>query len=574
MADNSIIFPTDVNGLTEVGIAAGSDEYTSTDGKIHVYWKSKAGAPVRPSASEIRAANLVSEWAAFIDVDDPPASRIALFNNDADITGPVALGAIIDEVKAAFTNWPVDQDAAGNLETLLAEDAVERVNAWDAWISTEASCRRHVEIDYDKTFMNNNPIGNSTVAKKLWQGMLLVALKKGWVIKRGAAGNGLLTHVGPETVSVAVRDAAAVMQVGFATAQISANTIVGSKVAWWLINHHVGQNESSIESYAGKVVKSAQLVSDGNVAELREVRKVVWAIGKIISTRGILRALGINSIVYGDASNTGDVAGNDYAIGGQLTINISADVRDRIKANPAGTAGLSTYYAIVKNARGSIFSCCIPPLTSLGYDKAQKVFTGPVQDMMDAIATTPARYHMGSMFLTGLARLPSEVWSDEEKQNLAAYIHATSPNGTLAKAPVILKRTDIVGTPVHQAIMSAKLNLTMGTGNLITNMLIQRVSTGATTGGLGGQLGTIAQDDLDEVAEAASAWESGEVSEDEEAEGRETAVVRSARIARNTARAERRLAYRKAVALIPESIRNPRPSTVGAGTGATGRAVP
>jgi hypothetical protein len=570
----TISFPTDVNGITEVGIAAGTDEITDVASKISIRWKAKSTAPVAPDKNAERVVTLVKEWSGLkmLDEDKAADARRALFLDDTRIAG--VLEADAEEVKNLITNWPDDADSAGALEELDAEDVLVKVASYEGWVFQEASIRNHVEIDYPATLCANTPPVSSANAKRLWQGCLHFALKKGWVVRRGVATGGVLTHVGPEAAAVNARNADEVNNVGFTGAQACANVLVGVKVTWWLINHHVGQNDSKIDSYAGKVVHSLGLVTDGNPNELKEIRQVIWIMGKICSTRGILHAIGIKSINYINGSNTGRNEGNDYAIDGDLVIKVSADVLDRINASPAGTASLATYHAICMQATKSIYGVCVPPTTSLTYDSSTKTYSGDVYVANEAIKAAPAQSHMGAMFLTGDARTVHTGWSEEEKRNLSAFIHAVAPNGTLARAPVIIKKEEIQGTATYAGIQSAKMSMVGAGSNLITTMLISRVSAGASGGGLMSQFGTLDKSVIEDVTDIVAAYEAGEVSDDEEAGASETRAHKTDREAKNAAKAVRRAKYKKAMAAIPKGLREQMTKKAITGKAATGSSVP
>ena len=53
------------------------------------------------------------------------------------------------------------------------------------------------------------------------------------------------------------------------------------------------------------------------------------------------------------------------------------------------------------------------------------------------------RNHVGSRFLTGEDRIEAATVSDEDAENLSAYIHGAAGSSTLAGAKVILPQTQV-----------------------------------------------------------------------------------------------------------------------------------
>jgi hypothetical protein len=456
--------------LTEVGIAAGTDEISDPAAKITIYWKAAAGAPTEPTPAALQASSLAKEWAAIISSDQTGDDCAALFADDGRIAG--ALGATKDDVIGLISNWPEDKVGARELDKLDVGSVDEGIAEWDACVAAEASVRGHTKIDYEKTFTCNRLTVSEPTAMKLWQGMLNFILCKGWVVKHTAAGNGVIAHVGPEVTAAVFRSSRDVAEAAFADARICATIVAASKLNWWMINHHVGQDNNRLDSFVSKVAKAFGLISDTNIAENKAVRTVIWIMGKLTSTRGLLMALGISKIVYADSSNTGRADGNDYAIGGDIQINTSADIKKRVDSTPAGAAVLTTYVAVANYAFASVYGLYVPPLSSWTYDAAARTKGGLVQDKLGELARTPARFHMGSKFLTGSDRVKADVWSDDDKLNLLAFIHAVAPHGTLAKAAVIHKLAEVQGSIVYSSIQSAKISSTAGMANIQTQLLI------------------------------------------------------------------------------------------------------
>jgi len=489
----TLSLPSNLNGIQEVGIAAGVDEFTDLSYALDVHMGAKSSAPAEPTSVELHVASLCELWKAA----DTPEKRVILWSDSATITGATKLTS--DEVGNLFNNWPTTVEEARKTPELDGGDSDMVVKGYNSWKRQPLDERSDLYVDVDKTLCANKPPVSDPIASRLWQGLVAFIFANGWFIRSLAAAHGLIKYIEPNTRVASPRLPADVDAIGYHPPQESANILVAIKLTWWMVNHHVGQREGVVEGFAGKVASLQNLMSQTNLAQNREVRSVLWFAGKIVSTRLILSAVGIPGIVYADASNTGEEDGNDYAACETLQLNVSPDVLLRVQSSPAGTAKLTTYYAIASRAAGSFFSVCIPPLQSLGYDPVTKQRVGAVIDKLKEIEANPARFHMGSRFLTGQPRLPADVWNEEELSNLAAFIHATAETSTLAKAPVILKKHDIQGSFVYAAINSARANLGAALSDRFVMALMARMGGGSLKGGMAIQFGRITDDDVKEV---------------------------------------------------------------------------
>lgn len=264
-----------------------------------------------------------------------------------------------------------------------------------------------------------------------------------------------------------------------------ATLIVATKVSWWLTNHHVGQDSRSIQSFSGKVVRTDEALVDG---EMAEIRNILWAIGKYTVTIPVLQALGIPGLL-----KPGDDAYPDREVPyKKLTFTGTDDVRLRTKARPAGTADPCSYLAIARQAAKSMFSVLLPAIAELEDAK----------QMEAEILKNPARYHMGSKFLTGFERdeSPKTVLAEETKENLSAFIHATSPRGNLAKAEVIKPRSEVEGSTIYMLIMNVRSEVGGMATNAFLRKLMAKAVPGIDKGGLAKQVGLISDSALTEAA--------------------------------------------------------------------------
>lgn len=311
---------------------------------------------------------------------------------------------------------------------------------------------------------NKNP-GTTDLEKRVWQGMLAVILSNGWVCDKGPM------HIFANAVTGKGRTGPEIDKDGYHDPVACANLIVGLKLTWWMTNHHVGQDRGTLASFIGKIATIQGLAVDGKTTET--MRSILWTMGKITSTCGILTALGIPGIV---CSNP-----DDSPVAPIKAFTCSEDVTLRVGANPAGTACLHTYAEAYKRAIKSVYSVALPPIPS---------HTLAVTTMAD-VKADPAAYHMGAAFLTGRARISCDVYDEADKAALSAFVHATAGGSTLAKAPSIMRKDEVVATTVYNSLVTIKNALTVNIASAETRAAIRTIVGGDAALGLAGTSGLI-----------------------------------------------------------------------------------
>jgi hypothetical protein len=265
-----------------------------------------------------------------------------------------------------------------------------------------------------------------------------------------------------------------------------ATLLVSTKIAWWLTNHHVGQEPGQIKSYCGKVVRLDAALTASDVDKY-ELRNAIWALGKYCVTIPVLRALGVGDLI--------DITDVNYPKREvplkELTFSGAEDVKLRMVARPAGTADPCTYLAIARMAGASMFSVLLPAIAK--YDEIVKI--------EEDIKAQPARYHMGAQFLTGRARIESHrnQFTEEQKDQLAAFVYAIAPHGNLAKAEVIPSLALVQGTTVYTLITSVKKDLIGMATDAFLCKLVSRAAPGIESGGFAKQVGLITETSIAEA---------------------------------------------------------------------------
>lgn len=214
--------------------------------------------------------------------------------------------------------------------------------------------------------------------------------------------------------------------------------ICSTKVNMWQINHHVGQNAT-----VGFALKAWFLIMSTKNAPSETERSMIWEIGHWVSTKAMWNRWGVL-----DLSKLKETAAGATEEVERIPLP-TRDIIIRLEAGPAGAAKVMVHRAIVFAAERSGFSVLLPPNVQFA-----------------ALAALPAAcmsaiYHDGSKYHTGLPKEELLVLSEDTIDDLASFIHATQPAGTLAKAKVIkeMKYLGAHGTFLRlQAVMIAIRN--------------------------------------------------------------------------------------------------------------------
>jgi hypothetical protein len=569
-----ITYPVGRNGVVEVGIAAGADDLPSPELILKIAVKvSTSGAPIaagaaaKPAIMTFQAETLsdlgleekLAEDATYEDFEPLlNAACGSAFDELKDATGNMSASAVLgyattlpadgflgEACNALKTQLKAGKDARqtknhiGNLVSAFAASTLkgffsqgknlpacwrEAIAANVGGVAANISARlastggpssgssapagpdpdvvptdaRHahtlgLELDLDCTLFANRKPYSETEHVRLWNSLVA------WVASNGyfAPGADSVRVMSLAESRTLVSDAQYVTEcdkintVGFCKWDKVATLVFATKVSWWLTNHHVGQKKGEIKSFTGKVFRALEFQ-----VEEAEARTTIWASGKWCSTTGILRSAGIKGLIR----PVKDVPWNPINMGH------SEDISMRIASYPAGVAKTTTYAQIYSHAARSAYGVLVPAVVNIK----------DVRDDMVRIKADPARYHMGSQFLTGKARLEAEHFSESDMENLSGYIHAVAPTSKLAQASVICGKEEVAGNTVFTTIMSVKAQLAAVAGMKASMALVSRMAGGDIRGGIALAEGKIT---AEEVAKAIKQSEEEEKKSEEKPAG-------------------------------------------------------
>lgn len=192
---------------------------------------------------------------------------------------------------------------------------------------------------------------------------------------------------------------------------------VASKVNWWKIGHHTGQG-----ALVGYLVKAAKIL-DVQITTKEDIA-AVWRLGHWFDTRRVLHALGVPEIAATDRQ--GNIVPFAPIEPANVVFEVGPEVSRRIASNPAGTAKLADCVAAIDAVK------VIPAVNLI-----ESVNLGDLpkwRSSLHDVANHPARFHVGSKYLTGREQVivptPPEfvfVW-------LKSVLEATGASATLLEA--------------------------------------------------------------------------------------------------------------------------------------------
>jgi len=467
-----LVLPDGYNGVTEVGIAAGTDVLSEQNHILNVLHRD---VPTM-SPEQIDALLLSAGIAGATFDSDKEKGKPSVANRQAfaHVVALAKLGSV-DQIDGSVT--------AASLAAAIAKSNTEQ----QLWLEGTLFC------------MNAWP-QDPAAAKLLCSGVMFL-ITAGWM-SRGNANTVFLSSEQSRVVYLAALNALPqgskkTLQNPFAfdfmTAQIVATIIAAVKITWWKINHHVGMVPNAIQGYAGKVIATIDELAR---ADRTEIRSVIWQLGKHCSTIHLLSQLGVPDLLP-QFDDQGAPIGNDAPLRA-FEVRVAEDARVRIASNPAGTAKVCTYLAVAKYVSKSVYAFVCPYID--GYYEACGV--------EDDIRRHPAYYHMGSHFLTGRAQVVADPFTSDDKANLTGILLAMAPNSLLAKSNVLLPADEVRGNTSFMMAQSIKLQVVDLAGDLATKRLIAR--SGQIRGGLALQLKRITEDDIAQAMKETEDEKSGQ----------------------------------------------------------------
>jgi len=466
---SSIELPNAANGIIEVGISAGADEIDPNKWGIKVgYVKTRETDPAKRRLHTIMA----KIWAI----------RDA-FDKDVSDGKTTIDSAVFTPEVFAHMGVADQSDILGGTCVADFYDGPFVPDAVPCWATTIAI---------------NNPPVMEPECMRFWECGIAFLIAAGWMVGDNYEKSAYVTHL-TVAETVAARADARYDKAGVEAAsklwpkfQEVATLLAAMKVTWWLTNHHVGQrlenDGTEMPSYIGKVWKTTSISGSMKVSDARDV---LHALGKYCSTIWLLAELGVPNL-----TPTGGRHHKDHPLK-PFTIKASVDVGLRIGAFPAGTARLTTYYAILQVAERSVFSVLLPPVDV--YDQ--------MKEEVERIKINPARYHEGSKFMTGLDQIKIPELEVEDAENIAGFIYATAPSGTLARAKVLPGKDAVSGNLVYQSITAVKAQIIgVATDAAALEMIAMlRGGLGSNKGGFARQINRITDEQVTVAEEKANA---------------------------------------------------------------------
>lgn len=192
--------------------------------------------------------------------------------------------------------------------------------------------------------------------------------------------------------------------------------IFGTKVSYWLTNHHTGG--SRLAGYIRKIRDA--VVPNGN-DEL--TTRVFHIIGHWADTIVCLSMLSISGLV----------ARTRLFADSAMQISFGDDIALRVEAMPAGAHRLAVAYEVIKRLIKHPLARVFPNLGSLR-DVCETAIT---------VLNNPARYHIGATYLTGSPRIDAGL-DTIPIGTLGTFIKIVFPRSTVNRSPCITRGNEDV----------------------------------------------------------------------------------------------------------------------------------
>jgi hypothetical protein len=460
----TIDFPEGLNGIIEAGIAAGTDVFSDSGFGVKIVLRCQDVTPI-------------------LKIKD----------------------ALLEGTKRA--------KARSGLSSELTDLLLKALNHFGSYEkvfhgSDEEVTRRlerpSEEIDVSATLCLMDLTALSTNAAKVFQTMVTTVCRKGWVLRElGGTVHRFVRYrdIASKKIPL-VRGKKEVEEVGFADWQLVVTLIMAAKVNWWKINHHVGTDPKAPVGYVHKVLVSSRLVEE---TDYKTIRNVIWSVSKLIPTRPFLTCWNVPNLLGQEALYNG----RSEETFGPISVAMAEDLRLRVVSNPAGTAASVSHMEIARRAGKSPFGLFVPFLAN---------FSAVELDLVNVYAD-PAKYHMGSMFLTGCDRKTCAKFDEEEIECLAGFIYATSDGSMMSKAKVIKPKEEVTSNMTFLGITTLKAELMTIGSKKVTREIVLAKMGGNTDGGFALQYGYITTQDVSDAKEAAKKAEEEEAAKKAEKAG-------------------------------------------------------
>jgi hypothetical protein len=199
--------------------------------------------------------------------------------------------------------------------------------------------------------------------------------------------------------------------------------LVGTKVAFWSTNHHVGQRE--INTYIRKLIElhygGAGDLTDDRIAALKDC---IWIAGHWVSTKAVLSNLGVQGL--DEVPNIG------------IRFEPTRDITLRMHGTIAGTGRNEIAFAVFAKMAQGMFA----ELVYAGEDLPRLV------GVHLRVRSLDARCHVGSAYLTGHAQYEDLDPPEEVLADASAVAHVLFAGTTLARSPSLI-RMELLATNIR-----------------------------------------------------------------------------------------------------------------------------
>lgn len=187
--------------------------------------------------------------------------------------------------------------------------------------------------------------------------------------------------------------------------------MLGTKINWWLMNHHTGQGV--VVGYAKKVGMVSYELKEEEIQD-SGYTKFAHTVGHWCSTKFVLRELGIQHIVAYDRPAAA------------IQFKATEDLKLRLTSPPAGTHKHTVAVAAVKRL---ILHCV------RGYCTVLPEMPGIISNF-NRMMRAPARHHIGAKYLTGQDRIDiDDNLASGVLGRLGTFVKYFASASTLAASP-------------------------------------------------------------------------------------------------------------------------------------------
>jgi hypothetical protein len=502
---NKIQLPRSVNGPLCAGIATGGDSFSDEAYKVVIFMKftDRVNAKVKAYQDLSQRVLLFESLIKYCKGDQKEKVK------DSDIKQLAAYGITIGagkEVKDYLSTFKeqlsnkvpvVDHEGK-----LVQKDIRERCSMKLKELGDLKRGYREVIPDIEQTLAANPCPTTDVKNSRLWNGLIFTLLHHGFFINCDDEKNGMWTIIHPldprrdDLITERTIGETVLNEADYLDDETCISVIVCAKLNWFLINHHVGQDENMVAKFLGKLVDVKKIGhgNNGSSNEFKHTRSILWALTKVASTTGILSSLtfGTDRVFKNIQRGVWNIHDRAWNITDDIELTDDAHLRTSI---PSGTGKQAVPYAIFLRAAMSIYN----------YFMAETFDFDLINERYQIMIDNREHYHMGSFLLTGDKRSTLDIFTPNQVRELASFIHATASGSTLAKSPAIPKRTEIASDTCYIQIAAARVRNLGTSENAEQDRILKEIAGGSIIGNFAVRSGRITQARLEEILEGSSA---------------------------------------------------------------------